>query len=324
KKLTEPTSIYWSRFIVAVILFALIVAYFIIGVIDIMNEVPTIRLWSYQSLNIPVPYTSGGNLTRSVCADTFTWTIGDDVSTSGYFFPNSTQNFVFFPTQANSNVVLRVISGSNSSINSAETLTDLTISLYDQSLSPVHFVTTAPQEQGSPSNRTSFDQTFITSLDSLNVYTLEYNRVSSLPISDAEFDPTVYATIQITAQSFRTNVQQEIKDKTALTLLGLMGGPLAIAASLYYFLFGDAKMYPWGFIHNFGCCLSVSARKELRKHFERNAGDETFQPIMSSSQVQELDEINLVLRDYVVDMGFLDQSVKFKGKNAGDVKKGDL
>jgi len=229
----------------------------------------------------------------------------------------------------------------------------LTITLYDQSLTPIHNVTTADQYQGSVSNRTSFDQEFLNSLDSLNIYTLSYNRTHyvtvsrfiqklisnpwlsylgispsyvvdpyiqtlfrSVAITDAEYDPTVYATVYLTAQSFRTSVQQEIKDKTLLSLLALMGGLFGTATATYYFLFGDGKLSPWGFIQNYGCCLSVATRKELREHF-KVAGNGSYQPITSTSQNNELDDI---LKDYVVDMRYLDRAMN---ERIGDINKGD-
>jgi len=96
----------------------------------------------------------------------------------------------------------------------------------------------------------------------------------------------------------------------------------------YYFLFGSGRLYPWGFIQSYGCCLSVDTRKKLGKYFDdtrENEGDSTYQPITpSASQNRELEEVNILLRDYVVDMSYFDKSLKLKGKKGGDdIKKSD-
>ncbi|CAG8672857.1 10928_t:CDS:10, partial [Acaulospora morrowiae] len=358
------------RILVLLILSGLLIAYFVNGVMEIKDERPTLRSRSFDSSSIPVPSLkvvgpfiydmecnmtalSIGDLPKDYCSETFSWVVEDVNSTSGYFFPNSSLNFVSYDSEA----VIRITT-SNRTNNG--TIRDLTVVLYDQNLTPIHFISEAEKQQGNAPQRIGFDKKFADSLDALNVYTISYNRIHYITISRfiqrlmipswlnylgvppsykedpyirtvfhvGESDQTLYSTIHIKAQSFVINVEEELKDKTALTLLGLMGGAIGLVTSIYSFLFGDAKLSPWGFIQKFGCCFSTIASKKLQRQFNgarKGVNDGTYQPIMPSTvQNMDLDDINLLLRDYVVDLEFLYRAIKLKGEENVEIRKGEV
>ncbi|KAF0431039.1 hypothetical protein F8M41_005459 [Gigaspora margarita] len=76
-----------------------------------------------------------------------------------------------------------------------------------------------------------------------------YNR-SDYPIEIINRNRTFYATLQFTPSSNPiVKVETEQRNKTVLSLLGILGGIWSAMAAFYVFLFGFGLISPWGFVH---------------------------------------------------------------------------
>ncbi|CAG8653173.1 6071_t:CDS:2 [Ambispora gerdemannii] len=68
--------------------------------------------------------------------------------------------------------------------------------------------------------------------------------------------------IAINIETFFHEIHTEKRVRTVLNSFGVIGGAFGVAVGLYYFLFGDRKIHPWGIMH----CLVKSGLKEFANY----------------------------------------------------------
>ncbi|PKC67629.1 hypothetical protein RhiirA1_458175 [Rhizophagus irregularis] len=112
-------------------------------------------------------------------------------------------------------------------------------------------------------------------------------------------------------------VDKEVRSKTYLSGLGLIGGAWGLMAALYAFLFGADTLRPWGAVQSYFCGFSRFTQKKLKKIFPIIPFSDTsyknfkkyppYHELSSDEQTElRINSLELFLREYVVDVHYLD------------------
>ncbi|CAG8512154.1 11158_t:CDS:10 [Ambispora leptoticha] len=181
----------------------------------------------------------------------------------------------------------------------------------------------------------------------INSVTNDYYAITSQiqtvsPQNPAAFKP--YTTIEIYYQSRIVTTNEQIKDKTVMNLLSSIGGAFGLGMGIYAFCFGSAPIGPWGISQEL-----PMVRRSLRRKLQSKFGD--FVPLVDEfpnrnkfdngqqrhedmktaaaavatnnlsfvlDRIQTLERrsaaLELLLRDYVVDIGDLEELIKSREK----------
>ncbi|CAG8598598.1 8110_t:CDS:2 [Rhizophagus irregularis] len=112
-------------------------------------------------------------------------------------------------------------------------------------------------------------------------------------------------------------VEKEVRSKTYLSGLGLIGGAWGLIAALYAFLFGADTLRPWGAVQSYCCGISRFTQKKLNKIFPIIPFSDTsyknfkkyppYHELSSDEQTElRINSLELFLREYVVNVHYLD------------------
>ncbi|CAB4416563.1 unnamed protein product [Rhizophagus irregularis] len=112
-------------------------------------------------------------------------------------------------------------------------------------------------------------------------------------------------------------VDKEVRSKTYLSGLGLIGGAWGLIAALYAFLFGAGTLRPWGAVQSYCCGFSRITQKKLKKIFPIIPFSDTsyknfkkyppYHELSSDEQTElRINSLELFLREYVVNVHYLD------------------
>ncbi|CAB5391169.1 unnamed protein product [Rhizophagus irregularis] len=134
---------------------------------------------------------------------------------------------------------------------------------------------------------------------------------SMTEILSFSIEPKSYSVIQ---------VDKEVRSKTYLSGLGLMGGAWGLTVAVYAFLFGADTLRPWGAVQLYCCGFSRLTRKKLKTTLptipffdtmDLNTKNHPSRHALSLAEQNELilariDSLELFLQEYVVDVRYLD------------------
>ncbi|POG76549.1 hypothetical protein GLOIN_2v1768947 [Rhizophagus irregularis DAOM 181602=DAOM 197198] len=143
---------------------------------------------------------------------------------------------------------------------------------------------------------------------------------SSLPMNTSLDRPLI--SIYIIPNSNTIQIDREVRARTYLNGMGLVGGAWGLAAAIYAWLFGADALRPWGIVQ-LGCCgFPRSTQKKLEKTLplipffdtsRTDTKDHLSNHGLSLAEKIELipllqsriDSLELFLQEYVVDVNYL-------------------
>ncbi|RGB29336.1 hypothetical protein C1646_766733 [Rhizophagus diaphanus] len=139
------------------------------------------------------------------------------------------------------------------------------------------------------------------------------------PIPDKSMSRILSLSIQPKSNNV-IQVDKEVRSKTYLSGLGLMGGAWGLTVAVYAFLFGADTLRPWGAVQLYCCGFSRLTRKKLKTTLPTIPFFDTMDPntknhpsrnALSLAEQYELilariDSLELFLQEYVVDVRYLD------------------
>ncbi|CAB4487184.1 uncharacterized protein OCT59_001273 [Rhizophagus irregularis] len=114
-------------------------------------------------------------------------------------------------------------------------------------------------------------------------------------------------------------INKEVRNRTYLGGVGLIGGAWGLAAAVYALLFGADTLRPWGVVQSYCCGFSRLTQKKLEKTLPTIPFFDTINPdiknhpskhALSSAEQNKLiltriDSLELFLQEYVVDVHYL-------------------
>ncbi|CAG8511841.1 15568_t:CDS:2 [Funneliformis caledonium] len=158
--------------------------------------------------------------------------------------------------------------------------------------------------------------------------------LQSMPLLDEDRDrPEVYfSKFVLTVATFQIQVETERRIRTLLGVFGIVGGASSIAMALYTFLFGANLFRPWGYTQAYCCGLSYRTYNKLKNSFPVlplvNSSSLMTKPNPSLQDIKELQDrlnsLEMFLKEYVIDVNYLEKSEKMDLKVEDDDKEYNL
>ncbi|PKY49271.1 hypothetical protein RhiirA4_465184 [Rhizophagus irregularis] len=152
-------------------------------------------------------------------------------------------------------------------------------------------------------------------------YEQKSNIESTLVGGPSPYNSTDSSLITFMIQPKSKNViriDKEVRSKTYLSGLGLIGGAWGLMAAVYAFLFGANTLRPWGAVQSYCCGFSRSTQKKLKNalpiipffdtthndHFKNYSPDRELS--LAERNELRISGLELFLQEYVVDVHYLD------------------
>ncbi|CAG8792422.1 9091_t:CDS:2, partial [Dentiscutata erythropus] len=136
--------------------------------------------------------------------------------------------------------------------------------------------------------------------------------------------PNFYAVISLKLQSTITEEETEQRNKTVITILGVIAGIYGGLFGLYTFLFGTDLIRPWGFVH-YGCRgLRKKTAESLLPLVDNSLSNnkepaqtrlESLGKLSIEQRVEILEKAILLFKDNIFDTKLLDSIVNKKDKH---------
>ncbi|CAB5093612.1 unnamed protein product [Rhizophagus irregularis] len=137
---------------------------------------------------------------------------------------------------------------------------------------------------------------------------ITYNTSSSMPI----------AIIIIKPKSNTIQIDKEVRARTYLNGMGLIGGAWGLAAAIYTLLFGADTLRPWGIVQMYCCGFPRLTQRKLKKNppnnsiFDTHIDTEANHDLSMAEKIElipllqsRIDSLELFLQEYVVDVYYL-------------------
>ncbi|CAB4495216.1 hypothetical protein RhiirA5_412878 [Rhizophagus irregularis] len=137
---------------------------------------------------------------------------------------------------------------------------------------------------------------------------ITYNTSSSMPI----------AIIIIKPKSNTIQIDKEVRARTYLNGMGLIGGAWGLAAAIYTLLFGADTLRPWGIVQMYCCGFPRLTQRKLKKtlpiipFFDTHIDTEANHDLSMAEKIElipllqsRIDSLELFLQEYVVDVYYL-------------------
>ncbi|CAG8633899.1 15235_t:CDS:2 [Dentiscutata heterogama] len=141
------------------------------------------------------------------------------------------------------------------------------------------------------------------------------STIESTLISNTTGTQTLFSTINFEPQSFIVQVDTDQRLKNVLNSLGLFGGAFGLITSFYTLLFGTGVIKPWGFVQRHLFKVNKIVQNKLVNtlesmpfisHLTHDA--DNFKDDLSVEKLEKrLDLLQLFLRDYVVNVQYLEK-----------------
>ncbi|RHZ79413.1 hypothetical protein Glove_146g63 [Diversispora epigaea] len=134
------------------------------------------------------------------------------------------------------------------------------------------------------------------------------SNLQYLPLSTGSSNSYLGIVI-VEPQNFIVETKTDVRNRTILSALGVMGGAWSLSIALYSLFFGSDTIRPFGCVQCLPCIKSAS-RKKLRDRLPIiPLVEEKF--ISPNSDVKHrIDALEVFLREYVVDAGVLNEMAK--------------
>ncbi|CAI2168322.1 18060_t:CDS:10, partial [Funneliformis geosporum] len=293
---SEPRVVLIIRIFTLFIISSCIIAYIIILIKEVINEIPAIKTSevTVDSLAIPDIVFSFGYTFQVYCY--FVWTI------NGFYSRNETDRctqYITFP---------KYIEGEYSGY----------FSLNDQS----QYFHSMKLKQ----NEERLDYlTFLIIVDDPN-FNVSMVSFSTLPpysvifdsegIFTGEKEANYYSYMVIKPSSFISYIETEQRSSTYMGIFGVIDGAWGLVVAFYAFLFGASLIHPWGIIQKYCCGIKPITQSKLRESL-------SILPLTDSSLLDDKDKVEevsveefnrmkeklksleILLREYVIDVKFL-------------------
>ncbi|CAG8638303.1 4036_t:CDS:10, partial [Cetraspora pellucida] len=344
---TEPTSVFSLRLIVATLLVIILVGYAIFLILDIYNDHPAIQSSFIETGSLPVPvlmfsnipqksylncyFTYAANSTREdnkACAQYIEQSaLSSTLKYEGYF---KTSGNLFFSTSSNEGLknIGFIIYADNATYNTSDPSMSIDLLAIDSELYNIYgsklfetqnsmFLDSSYNIQVTRSIKYLMSRSwknyfgFAPDLERIPYVT---STIESSLISNTTGPLTLFSTINIEPQSFIVQVDTD-QSYHVSNSLGLFGGAFGLITSFYALLFGAGTIKPWGFVqkHLFKVNRIVQDKLIITlesmpfiSHLTQDTND--LKDDLSTEQLEKrLDLLQLFLRDYVVNVQYLEQ-----------------
>ncbi|CAG8598820.1 13619_t:CDS:2 [Ambispora gerdemannii] len=330
----EPKPIVACRGITAFLIISLLVTFLAFLIVDIRDDEPVLQKTMFEAESLPIPALTAAS------QDNLSAYIKQPIMFDKYWIAFlSFDNIKRFNPE--NNLVILITIKIDSTYNTT-TLSAITFEAYDPEFGPYRH-----KIDNYAKFREDYGRRFTYSLTALNryyIYTIKeiiprkqsnafgipasYSKETYLTstfepdYSQAElFDAKEYAVIDIRPRSYMVERFREQRSKTFLVGLGLFGGVWVIATGVYACLFGTNALQPWGLIHRY--CFPNYNNNHIRtrfptipllssatnRNFPTTNNPESDDAIRSRLE-QRINVLELFLKDYVVNAGYLENFVR--------------
>ncbi|CAB4416567.1 unnamed protein product [Rhizophagus irregularis] len=140
---------------------------------------------------------------------------------------------------------------------------------------------------------------------------------TSLPVNNIVNNNTI--TIAVHPMGNTVQINKEVRNRTFLGGVGLIGGAWGLAAAIYSLLFGADTLRPWGVVQSYCCGFSRLTQKKLRTTLPTIPFFNTINPDIKNHPskhalslteqnkliLERIDSLELFLQEYVVDVHYL-------------------
>ncbi|CAB5382109.1 unnamed protein product [Rhizophagus irregularis] len=140
---------------------------------------------------------------------------------------------------------------------------------------------------------------------------------TSLPINNIVNNNTIAIFVHPMGKTVQIN--KEVRNRTYLGGVGLIGGAWGLAAAIYSWLFGADTLRPWGVVQSYCCGFSRLTQKKLRTTLPTIPFFNTINPDVKNHPskyalslteqnkliLERIDSLELFLQEYVVDVHYL-------------------
>ncbi|CAG8809088.1 9908_t:CDS:2, partial [Dentiscutata erythropus] len=163
--------------------------------------------------------------------------------------------------------------------------------------------------------KTTYDKNYLGFTPKLETIPYYTSIIATKVITNNTDPNSLYSIITIEPYSFVVEVDTDQKAKTALNILGLFGGAFGILTSFYALLFGVKSIQPWGLVQRTVFKHNKPAQNKLLTTLEslqfldhlNNDKDNLEDQLSTKKLKKRLDSLQLFLRDYVVNVQYLEQ-----------------
>ncbi|RGB28215.1 hypothetical protein C1646_768108 [Rhizophagus diaphanus] len=138
-----------------------------------------------------------------------------------------------------------------------------------------------------------------------------------IPINNLGNNNTIM--INVHPKGNTVQIDKEVRNRTYLGGIGLIGGAWGLAAAVYALLFGADTLRPWGVVQSYCCGFSRLTQKELGKALPTIPFFDTINPDIKNHPskhalslaeqnkliLTRIDSLELFLQEYVVDVHYL-------------------
>ncbi|CAI2182758.1 6340_t:CDS:2 [Funneliformis geosporum] len=151
------------------------------------------------------------------------------------------------------------------------------------------------------------------------------NNIQSYPV-DYKAGDLFVSSITLTVQNFIIKRETEQRTRTLLSVFGLVGGAWSLATAFYAALFGVDMIRPWGCVQLYCCGIRNKTHNKLKKtlpviplvtssekpppSFSRDVSRDEHAALQ-----QRVDALEVFLREYVVDVNYLEDIKKKENDN---------
>ncbi|CAG8598639.1 8112_t:CDS:2 [Rhizophagus irregularis] len=337
---SEPTILLGLKLFTMIILMACLTGYLVVVIIDVKQDSPIIAT-SFNNVDaVPLPATISasqavinfivivdGNIRAVECSLEDTKVYYDETTKAYFGVYTPSPNVLFNDLMKSLLLILTINEDFTPGITQEMTLHafDSEYDIYYKNLSELSV----------------YDNSILTlnrySVEPSQIYDFTYSRVIRELIkpnwmNDFGVPPTyeqksnIESTLHSSLISFIIQpksknvirIDKEVRSKTYLSGLGLIGGAWGLMAAVYAFLFGANTLRPWGAVQSYCCGFSRSTQKKLKDalpiipFFDTTHNDnfKNYSPDRELSLAERnelrISGLELFLQEYVVDVHYLD------------------
>ncbi|CAB4373734.1 unnamed protein product [Rhizophagus irregularis] len=343
---SEPTTLLLLKLMMMIILVACLTGYLSMVIIDVVQDAPIVKTSFVDSNAIPPPsfiFKSNFNFTITTCHEEY-YQINATQPTSvdcksdithpdekygpaqlyfGFYQPSPDVFFYKYDSKASGMMYLNIVLVINDVNYTPDQPIQAMIDIiaFDSDYDPLtnyikekrYYELTTPEAIKSIS---SFDNSIITMNTYENKSHIESTLLATLLPINLGNNSVLFS---VHPKGNTVQINKEVRNRTYLGGVGLIGGAWGLAAAVYALLFGADTLRPWGVVQSYCCGFSRLTQKKLEKTLPTIPFFDTINPdiknhpskhALSSAEQNKLiltriDSLELFLQEYVVDVHYL-------------------
>ncbi|RGB23699.1 hypothetical protein C1646_774134 [Rhizophagus diaphanus] len=333
---SEPTILLGLKLFTMIILMACLTSYLVVVIIDVKQDSPIIAT-SFTNVDaVPLPVFDGDNrAVECLLEDTRVYY---DETTKAYFgVYTPSPNVLFNDLMKRLFLILSINEDFTPGITQEMTLHAFDseydiyyknlseLSVYDNSILTLNRYSVEPSQiydfTYSRVIRELIKPNWMNDFGVPPTYEQKSNIESTLLGGPSAYNSTDSSLISFEIRPKSKNViriDKEVRSKTYLSGLGLIGGAWGLMAAVYAFLYGANTLRPWGAVQSYCCGFSRSTQKKLKNalpiipFFDTTHNDnfKNYSPDRELSLAERnelrISGLELFLQEYVVDVHYLD------------------